>query len=207
MSELAADGAWNPHMVADWMSPAILCLGWWRRCATPQLLVGRGGNLEEEAVCEGEEPSPAPQLGWSRTWSHGHFPRPQAEASVWGGQRTSPESMQWRFSLHSVDKQTLYMKTAKTINKTVLWSGWDSFSCFYWVQQTCRTYFGGCFAFNHYNVFSAPVFICGLIHRKTERTACQVANLIIGEAELAIYLTRRDRLKDGVTSWPCGSAH
>jgi len=54
--------------------------------------------------------------------------------------------------------------------------------------------------FNLFNVvFSASVFIGGVTYSKTRKAKCQLLNFLLGEAKLAVYLTRRDKLQDGPT--------
>lgn len=55
-------------------------------------------------------------------------------------------------------------------------------------------------------VFSGPLFICGVILNKMNKLKCRLLNF--GEAKLAIYLSRRDRLEaepklDAVALWRC----
>ena len=57
--------------------------------------------------------------------------------------------------------------------------------------------------FNLFGVlFTAPVFICGVGFKKTEKTKCQLLNFLIGEAKMSIYLTCRDKLQGGPTLDP-----
>uniref|UniRef100_A0A8P4KAC5 Reverse transcriptase domain-containing protein n=1 Tax=Dicentrarchus labrax TaxID=13489 RepID=A0A8P4KAC5_DICLA len=51
-------------------------------------------------------------------------------------------------------------------------------------------------------IFTAPVFICGVGFKKTEKVKCRLLNFLIGEAKMSIYLTRRDRLQGGPTLDP-----
>lgn len=44
-------------------------------------------------------------------------------------------------------------------------------------------------------MFSAPVFIGGVKYNKKNKSKCHILNFLIGEAKLAIYLTRRDKLQ------------
>ena len=48
--------------------------------------------------------------------------------------------------------------------------------------------------FNLLTLFTAPIFICGVGFKKTEKAKCQFLNFLIGKAKMAIYLTRRDKL-------------
>ncbi|TWW67065.1 Transposon TX1 uncharacterized 149 kDa protein ORF 2 [Takifugu flavidus] len=52
--------------------------------------------------------------------------------------------------------------------------------------------------FRLFNVmFTTAVFICGTRHKRAEKGKCQILNFLISEAKLAIYLTRRDKIKNG----------
>lgn len=57
--------------------------------------------------------------------------------------------------------------------------------------------------FNFFNIaFSGPVFICGVRPNKLEKIKCQLANYLLAEAKLAIYLTRRNKIQAGSTQDP-----
>ena len=57
--------------------------------------------------------------------------------------------------------------------------------------------------FNLFGVlFTAPVFICGVGFKKTEKAKCHILNFLIGEAKMSIYLTHRGKLQGGQTLDP-----
>ena len=71
------------------------------------------------------------------------------------------------------------------------------------MQEIGRHFYVLTRVFNLFGViFTAPVFICGVGFKKTEKAKCRLQNVLIGEAKMSIYLTRRDRLQGGPTLDP-----
>ena len=50
-------------------------------------------------------------------------------------------------------------------------------------------------------IFTAPVFICGVDFKKQTKQSAD-SYILIGEAKMSLYLTRRDRLQGGPTLDP-----
>lgn len=49
-------------------------------------------------------------------------------------------------------------------------------------------------------VFSMKVFICGFKYVKKFRHKCQLLNFLVGQAKMAIYTTRKEKIEQNVSS-------
>lgn len=80
---------------------------------------------------------------------------------------------------------------------SILWRSRDSFSLFYECKRLCNLFNVLENVFRRFGeTWSKTAFILGVGYKKSDASKWQLLNLIVGEAKLSIYSSRKNRVED-----------